>query len=382
MPGFLLQAHAFDSKVSMFRAYLPPCTEFPVGIREQLALFYDRLFGVFTTLRHNARRNVKISFCATVEMRKASAEQSGEETIEFTTRAPTILLAVVHDVGVYIDQILEAFCCTVECEELEGSGWSFSQVLWMDLELYTFKSGTGGCLPLERLPSHVQHLVRRGVLLHPTGNEMRCFSQAIHMLLGQELNTEMLSFPVNPHARELDRFEKVNHLRVHIYSLHGTHPFCVRVSDMDFEWTNVPLLLIGSNIGHYLSIPNLSLFVRNLGTTRTDGSARTCHSCLSLIRSEKACRDHEKGCFLKPPQVNEFYPDHERIEFKEGYKREPHSYVCYCDIEALLDPNTTSSFGPNSNVTNQHKPVAAAGVLVGGWTIPCLLQRSITVPLQ
>lgn len=172
-----------------------------------------------------------------------------------------------------------------------------------------------------------------------------------------ELDTSMLTFPVDSRSREIDAFEKKNNISLNIYQYSNGQVYILKQTVLTPTDPNEPttrrfanLLMISNKddtVHHYLAATNMSaLLCKQIG--RHNSKSYPCQYCLHNYTTEAAFKKHQQYCSKHEAIKTEMPEPGSQMKFKNYFHQVKGRGVIYADFESFnmkisnCMPNTKS----------------------------------------
>ncbi|KAJ8672229.1 hypothetical protein QAD02_003488 [Eretmocerus hayati] len=304
----------------------------------------------------NAFKNYSVLSCRFT--RNVDNDEDSQEVIDiknFNTKNAEVLPSTRLKQW-FIDHIQDPLLSEIEDFQEKDSGWSFSSIMNLQININRFKpmrSG-GSYIPL---PQFIQ---TKHSCINIMNNDDQCFEWAIlaalhpvprnnhpnwinhYIQYQEELNMEGMSYPVKIH--QIRDFENQNEISVNVFGLERNDiiPFYKTMKEKE---KHCDLLLLeeeeetGDELlmnSHYVLIKDLSRLVSS-NLSRDKAKKYICHACLNYFPDASRLEDHKKLCdHMNECRIIVPKPGNGVIEFKNYNHKEKAPFVIYGDCECLL----------------------------------------------
>lgn len=236
----------------------------------------------------------------------------------------------------------------------QGSGWTLSELVFVDLTFTTLGDMRGGCS--FKYPS------RRGLLnIESDDNLCLVYCVAAHLhhksiLSGfrksagsyrkylKNFQLDGLDFPMSPD--EVEKFEEVNpSFRINIFIEEAEEIFPYRINEYEKEKIFLNVLLVegltnsNQRIYHYILITDLDAFLQkkyNQGSLISYAKTIRCKKCYASFTSEGKKDDHETVCVNSNKQSLVFLKEWKKIYYNKPWNGFPHLLCGFVDFESVL----------------------------------------------
>ena len=275
---------------------------------------------------------------------------------------------IEEQVGKASQKILSAF----STYQKEGSGWTLSEILHLDLNVAQYKPWKGSSyLPL---PKKLQD---KKAIINVENEDNKCFMWSVLAALHpiprksnperihhyrpyvDELNVDGIEFPVP--ISKIPKFEKQNQIAVNLFGFEEGDLFPVYITKEREFPVHVNLLLFSrGEKRHYCLIRNLKRLLSN--QTRHKAQMYYCPYCLHGFVREQLLEDHKPLCSQHGPQRIELPNEDDMfLQFKDFQKQLRVPFVIYADFESLTAKIQSASPDPSKSSTEKFQKHRACG---------------------
>jgi hypothetical protein len=255
-----------------------------------------------------------------------------------------------------------------------GSGWSIKKIKRIDIKLLKYYPLSGGCHTKD-LPSSI---VNKKATISFKTNDNKCFLWCViasiypskknkHIIASYsrligKFDCSMLEYPTS--LKQISKFEKVNKLRINIFSLNknGIDISPLQISDKKNK-KEINILYFDN---HFFLIQNINRLLGHKG----GGLKFYCFSCCQGFRCKQVLKTHKRLCEKNEPKKI-VLPSLQKniLEFNDFSKLLRAPYVCYYDFESILEKQDTNLHITKDNAAYQnnihkHIPCSYAMVIV------------------
>ena len=277
---------------------------------------------------------------------------------------------IEEQLGEASQKILSAF----STYQKEGSGWTLSEILHLDLNVAQYKQLKGfSYLPLPKKLEHKKAIINVGnednkcftwsvlAALHPIPRKSN--PERIHHYRPyvDEVNVDGIEFPVR--ISKMPKFEKQNKIAVNLFGFEG-YLFPVYITKEREFPVHVNLLLFSrGEKRHYCLIRNLNRLLSN--QTRHKAQIYYCPYCLHGFVREQLLEDHKPLCSQHGPQRIELpNEDNMFLQFKDFHKQLRVPFVIYADFESLSTKIQSASPDPTNPRRRNFRNIAPVVLLL------------------
>ena len=317
------------------------------------------------------KRGLKWFVSVQVKLMKLKADGSDEiSEPHFRSLCMTTLNdhEIEEQVGKASQKILSAF----STYQKEGSGWTLSEILHLDLNVAQYKPWKGSSyLPL---PKKLQD---KKAIINVENEDNKCFMWSVLAALHpiprksnperihhyrpyvDELNVDGIEFPVP--ISKIPKFEKQNQIAVNLFGFEEGDLFPVYITKEREFPVHVNLLLFSrGEKRHYCLIRNLKRLLSN--QTRHKAQMYYCPYCLHGFVREQLLEDHKPLCSQHGPQRIELPNEDDMfLQFKDFQKQLRVPFVIYADFESLTAKIQSASPDPSKSSTEKFQKHRACG---------------------
>jgi hypothetical protein len=345
-----------------------------------------------TLLRYELakRKQIKVCLISTIEFVKASViEDEPELTYEIAMRACSHYVRHEMDIEQFINRSESDINNRIDDFINNGSGWTFDEVLFTDLEFGTCVALNGNCNSIS--VKSISDLER----VQPVDNLQDCFVQAVayHFVknkspkkLRRFIRKKMISETKLPMSLiDIRKFEADNaHLRLKLNVLYSedlgktVSPVYTSKSASTKNIINLILwktIVDGKVVNHYSYIEDLGKFLRKKYEAQTDRVCYqklfVCGNCLCCFYSLPTLQSHEAACLQQKTQEVIVPPNDSTIRFRNFKKQFKVRYTGFFDFESYLEPvhpcekcSDISACTHRSLAVNEQKPITYSFLII------------------
>jgi hypothetical protein len=236
----------------------------------------------------------------------------------------------------------------------QGSGWTLSELVFIDLTFTTLGDMRGGC--------SFKYPTRRGLLnIESDDNLCLVYCVAAHLhhksiVAGlrksgrtyqkylKNFQLDGLDFPMPPD--EVETFEKANpsfKINIFIEEAEEIFPYRMNEYEEDKIFLNVLLVegLTNSNrkVYHYILITDPDVFLQkkyNPGNVISYAKTIRCKKCYASFTSEDKKETHEAICINSKKNSLIFFKEWKKISYNKPWNGFPHLLCGFVDFESVL----------------------------------------------
>lgn len=361
--SFKLHKSAFKGASEIFRKQFESSEGDPINILFSPPLHKE----ICNIMKHQVLKRKRMSCAFTVHACFLKFNERGdvEDKISFVANAGSSKFSFSDTKTHFLTNVREKMK-TLEERLLDfsenGSGWTISELTFLDLTFSTLGGLRGGC--------HLQIKSVNG-LLNIISDDEKCVVYAIlahffrKTLAGKDkknsksylpylshLNLEGIEFPIEPHRLEEieNRKHGVKPFKINVFIQEGEEVYPYRLADTVSEDEKIEevirinLLLVegkdmttGKKIYHYVYIESLDRFLRKKYRNSSFSKTINCQTCFASFRSENRKDEHEKWCSNGRKTLVYFEKDEQKkIKYLKQSNDSPHILCGFVDFESVL----------------------------------------------
>lgn len=281
-------------------------------------------------------------YCKTIINNKR--EELTTATKYFNTKNYPINIGT--DVKEIFTEMCECILTEMENFETSGSGWTFKEILHLNVNLNKFSPMGGGSYI--DLPIELKKISSKPIL-NIKCNDRKCFVWCILSKLTNIVSERVNDYPQNYHdflnlhnitlpvsIKDLSRFERQNPtISVNVFGYDKKKktllgPYYHTKAKKQYHVNLLYLTKNHSSTGHYCLIRKLSALCKDSAHAKF-----VCDRCLIQFRTKDKFTEHEINCELTEHPVKIEMPNEDFIKFKNFQNSIKHEYVIYADLESI-----------------------------------------------
>ena len=258
--------------------------------------------------------------------------------------------------------------------QLNGSGWYFKEVLYLEIHTYQFNPAKGSSyIPLP------DWIMRKKAIVSIRNKDNKCFIWSILRYLHPRKRDDCrlvdlkkcendlvipkgFSFPVK--TTDITKFENANPNipGINVFSVDEKrviYPLRMALRD---PLKTIDLFLYKENgKSHYSLIKHFSRLLRSQKTTNTNAKFLVCKRCFNHFAKEEKLQNHINYCMNNEVAVAKMPKEGEDdiLKYKNIQKQFPLPFVAYADFECFTKPMSSCSPNPEDSYNynyQKHEP--------------------------
>ncbi|XP_020917577.1 uncharacterized protein LOC110254870 [Exaiptasia diaphana] len=314
-----------------------------------------------------------IKWFVSVKAQLFKSNKDGEEIIsEPHFRSLCMTSTNPYEIEGQLNEVNGKIISALMAYQKEGSGWTLSQVLQVNLNVAQYSPIKGSSyVPLPK------KLRDKKAIVNIKNNDNKCFMwsilaslHSIHSKFNpervnhyqpfvKELNFDGIEFPVT--LDNISKFEKQNCIAINVLGFEDGTLFPSYITKQRFD-VHVDLLLYSEGQqNHYCLIRNLNRLLSD--QRKHNGTMFHCHYCLHGFVSEDLLQDHQQRCNQHGAQKIELPSEDSMpfMQFKDFHKQLRVPFVIYADFESLTTKIHSVSKEPTLSSTEKYQHHQACG---------------------